>query len=247
VRDAAAGAGYVETMTAALAEKAWAVFQAIEAQGGLVAALESGAVKAMLAETSAARAKDVARRKDAITGVSEFPNLAEAPVTVLDAPHRERHAGGLPQHRIAEPFEALRDRADALGEKRPTVFMANMGRIADFNARATFMQNLFAAGGIAAAGNDGFSVPADAAAAFRQSGAKAACLASADKVYETLAVETVRALKEAGASPIVFAGKPGALEAALTQAGVTHFAFAGMDAIAFLTAVFDSSTQGALR
>ncbi len=165
VADAAAGSGYVEAMTDAIAARAWALFQEIERGGGLVQALESGTVKAMLAETAAARAKDVARRKEAITGVSEFPNLSEAPVATLDAPRRAVHAGGLPQLRVAEPFEALRERADALGESRPRVFMANLGRIADFTARATFLQNLLAAGGVAAPGNEGFATSAAAAGA----------------------------------------------------------------------------------
>jgi methylmalonyl-CoA mutase len=102
------------------------------------------------------------------------------------------------------------------------------------------MQNLLAAGGIAAPGNDGFASSAEAAAAFAASGARAACVASSDAVYETLAVETVRALKSAGARTIVFAGRPGALEAALTQAGVSQFAFAGADATAFLNLLFDA-------
>ena len=245
VTDAAAGSGYVEAMTGAIAERAWALFQEIERGGGLAAALENGTVQAMLAETAAARAKDVARRKQAITGVSEFPNLAEAPVAVLDALRRAARSGGLPQHRVAEPFERLRDRSDALGDRRPAVFMANLGRIADFTARATFMQNLLAAGGISAPGNDGFATADEAAAAFAASGADAACVASSDAVYETLAVETVKALKAAGARAIVFAGKPGALETALTQAGVTQFAFAGMDAVAFLSSLFDAITREA--
>jgi methylmalonyl-CoA mutase len=239
VSDAAAGSGYVETLTREIAEKAWGVFQSIERAGGLVAGLEAGTVKAMLAETAAARANDVARRKEAITGVSEFPNLAEVPAAVLDAPRRAPSGHGLTQHRVAEPFEALRDRADA-ASRRPAVFMAAMGRMADFTARAGFMQNLFAAGGIAAPVGEGFATTAEAAQAFAASGATAACLASSDTVYETLAVETVTALKAAGARTIVFAGRPGALEAALTGAGVTQFAFAGMDAVAFLDAILDA-------
>ncbi len=239
VSDPAAGSGYVETLTREIAEKAWGVFQSIERAGGLVAGLEAGTVKAMLAETAAARANDVARRKEAITGVSEFPNLAEVPAAVLDAPRRAPSGHGLIQHRVAEPFEALRDRADA-APRRPAVFMAAMGRMADFTARAGFMQNLFAAGGIAAPVGEGFATTAEAAQAFAASGATAACLASSDAVYETLAVETVTALKAAGARTIVFAGRPGALEAALTGAGVTQFAFAGMDAVAFLDAILDA-------
>ncbi len=45
VIDAAGGSFYVETLTRELAEMAWAAFQSIEAQGGMLAVLRSGAFK----------------------------------------------------------------------------------------------------------------------------------------------------------------------------------------------------------
>jgi len=65
----------------------------------------------------------------------------------------------LPRIRLAEPFEALRDASDRMCARtgaRPKIFLANLGGPADFTARATFAKNFFAAGGIEAAGNDGF-------------------------------------------------------------------------------------------
>jgi methylmalonyl-CoA mutase len=81
VIDAAGGSFYVETLTRELAEMAWAAFQSIEAQGGMLAVLRSGAFKREIDATWAQRQKDLARRKTPITGVSEYPNLREAALT----------------------------------------------------------------------------------------------------------------------------------------------------------------------
>jgi methylmalonyl-CoA mutase len=83
VADPAGGSGYVESLTQALAGKAWAAFQATEAAGGLIAALEAGAPQAAVATAREKRTANVARRRIPITGVSEFPNIDEPPVPVL--------------------------------------------------------------------------------------------------------------------------------------------------------------------
>ena len=58
-------------------------------------------------------------RNDALTGTSDFPHLAEAPVAVLDvkpaaakAQLWRSHSPPLPRIRLAEPFERLRDASD---------------------------------------------------------------------------------------------------------------------------------------
>jgi len=82
VADPAGGSWYVESLTDGLARAAWARFQDIERAGGMVAALRDGLVQSWLEATNATRATDIARRKRPITGVSEFPNLAEPDVDV---------------------------------------------------------------------------------------------------------------------------------------------------------------------
>ena len=72
--------------------------------------------------------------------------------------------------RLAAPFEALRDRSDAIKTKtgtRPKVFLANLGTAADFTARATFAKSFFETGGIEAVDNESFADPAKLAAAFK--------------------------------------------------------------------------------
>ena len=115
VADPAAGSGGVEALTDALVERGYALFQEIEKAGGLARALEGGAFQAEVAKTAAERAKNVARRKEPLTGASEFPDIHEKPVTVLaPAPAAPKaNPKALAPHRVAEAFEALRDQAEA--------------------------------------------------------------------------------------------------------------------------------------
>jgi len=238
VSDPAAGSGAVEDLTAKLIDTTWARFQEIEAAGGIVAALEKGLIQASVAEVQAARLKAIGSRKDPLTGASEFPAVKEAPVAVLAPmpPVPAAPAGALAPMRLAEPFEALRDSADAAAAKgrRPSVFLANLGGIADFTARTIFTKNFFEAGGIEALSNDGFASHEALVAAFRASGAKLACLCSSDAVYGAEAAAAAGLLAAAGAS-VYLAGRPGELEAALRQAGVGGFVYAGCDVVGTLT------------
>ncbi len=82
VADPAGGSGYVEALTEALARAGWAAFQAIEAEGGIVAALEGGLVAREVARVREARLRDIATRKAGLIGVSQFADLAPAGVEV---------------------------------------------------------------------------------------------------------------------------------------------------------------------
>ncbi len=231
VADPAAGAGGLEALTNALVERGYALFQEIEKAGGLASALEGGAFQAEIAKTAAERAKNVARRKDPLTGASEFPNIHEKPVTVLipaPAPPAA-NPNALAPHRVAEAFEALRDQAET-SAARPKIFLANLGPVAAFTARATFAKNFFEAGGVEALGNDGFADPAALAAAFKASGAKLAVLCSSDKVYAEQGVDAAKALTSAGAL-LYIAGRPGDLEAQWRAAGVRDFVHVGSDVL----------------
>jgi methylmalonyl-CoA mutase len=77
VVDPAGGCWFLEKLTDELAEAAWKLFQEIEAQGGAAKALVGGWVAEKIGATWDARLKNIKKRKDAITGVSEFPNLSE--------------------------------------------------------------------------------------------------------------------------------------------------------------------------
>jgi methylmalonyl-CoA mutase len=273
VADPGAGSGAFESLTRELCGAAWSLFQEIETAGGVATALERGSIQERVAAVCAEREKAVARRTDALTGTSEFPDLAEARADVLapfppisaPSPVEPRYSEGsatrkndpsrqqptwiggggtkrfvaLPCRRLAEPFEALRDASDrhlAKTGTRPKIFLANLGRLAEFTGRANYAKNFFEAGGIETVTNDGFASSAEMVAAFKGSGARLVCLCSSDEVYAAEAAEAARTLGAAGAARIYLSGRPAQLEASLTLAGVDTFVHVGCDALATLVA-----------
>ncbi|MGY3623027.1 methylmalonyl-CoA mutase family protein [Bradyrhizobium sp. USDA 10063] len=245
VSDPAAGSGGIEALTKEFCEAAWLLFQEIERAGGIFAALQQNLIQRKVAGTRVAREANIAKRRDVLTGASEFPNLHEADATVLEAKpivlplygEAKFKFDALSPMRLAEPFETLRDKSDASLKSsgaRPGIFLANLGTPADFTARATFAKSFFETGGIKALDSAGFSDPAALGKAFKASGAVIACLCSSDKVYAEHAAAAARALQAAGAKHIYLAGRPGELETALRASGVTDFIFAGCDALATL-------------
>ncbi len=255
VADPAAGSGGIEALTDELCAAAWAQFQEIERAGGIVAALASGMVQAAVAKTRATRDQSVTTRRTAITGTSEFPLLEEKAADVLDVTLRGDDAGQtapafapLASHRLAEPFEALRDRADAIlasSGKRPVIFLATLGTPAQFTARAGFASGLFEAGGIAATLHEGFAETGgtDLIAltdAFKASGASLACICGTDEAYASEGADAAMALMASGAAQVWLAGRPGEMEPALRAAGVSGFVFAGCDVLAALSICYDT-------
>ncbi|WP_034768910.1 methylmalonyl-CoA mutase family protein [Hyphomonas sp. CY54-11-8] len=231
VADPTGGAWFTETFANELAEAAWAEFQKIEGEGGYAASLMSGAFQGRVKATRDARAKDIAKRKIPVTGVSEFPLLEEIAAPVADQPHlrsgaeltdealqalvpdlppateTDATAEALEPIHLSADFETLRDKA-AAAPKPPAIFLATLGPLAEYTARADFARNLFAAGGLAAKEPP---VPpkdaAEAAAAFKASGCRIACICGSDARYTDEADAAAKALKEAGAQHVWIAGK----------------------------------------
>ncbi|UUZ61896.1 hypothetical protein [Nocardioides sp. B-3] len=112
------------------------------------------------------------------------------------------------------------------GEPASTpVFLATMGTVAAHTARATFATNLFAAGGVAvvAAGpTDGVE---SVLAAYN--GEKVVCPAGPDAAYAEWGTALATALRDAGATHVIIAGKP--------IDGVDDSCAMGVNALTFLT------------
>lgn len=235
VDDPAGGSGYIESMTHELASAAWTLFQQIEAGDGAIAAITSSGFPAMVADARAALEEDIARRKEALTGISEFPNIAEKMPDVLMPAPKVASTGPMPAMRMAASFEALRDQADTAAE-RPAAFLATLGTAAEFNPRAMFTANALASGGIAVITGEGGTDVAAIADAARASGSALAVICSTDAHYAGHGAALASALEAAGITHIWFAGRGGDLEAALSDAGVSRFLHAGCDMIEMLHA-----------
>jgi methylmalonyl-CoA mutase len=186
VLDPGGGSWHVEDLTRRLAERAWEHFQEVESLGGFVDARDY--VVAEIERVRDRRWDDIAHRRTALTGVNEYPNLAEAPLPArTDTAAVARYAAG---------FEALRDRSDAhlaATGARPKALLLPLGPLAEHNIRSTFATNLLASGGIEAV-SDG----ADSA--------NVAVICGTDARYATEASAAVDAARKAGVSHVLLAG-----------------------------------------
>lgn len=256
VDDPGAGSWAIEAETEQLARAAWAMMQAIEAEGGLIAALRSGWLTAALEATAAERLRRVARRQEPITGVSEFAELdGRMPPPGESAPSADASAfdwlrsvsklGGesspevlrvAKAHRDSEPFEALRARSEH--GARPTAFLATSGPLATWKARGDWTTNALAAGGIGVVVSESSDEPTVVAAQFAASGAQIAVIVSADEQWAAILQPLAAALRAAGAKAVVLAGRyPDA--SALSALGVDISVFAGCDLVALLESLHD--------
>ena len=221
-----------------LCEAAWAAFQEIEAEGGLVDSLRNGKLQARVANIRAQREEKIAHRQIELTGTSAVSQSRRGRGGTLDVPRRKvedviaaRMGSGnadladlaragregssspvtsadntpalnvdaLPSVRDSEPFEALRDAADAAtaaGRDRPRVFLGQPRSFGGARHPRDWIGNLLAAGGIDAEGNDGFTNSADAGKAFAESGAAIACICGTDETYGQLADATAGGTQE---------------------------------------------------
>jgi methylmalonyl-CoA mutase len=191
VLDPAGGSWFAEDLTKSLAEQAWKHFQDIESRGGFQVARDY--VAGQINEVANRRADDIAHRRTAVTGVNEYPNLAEPPLPpIQQMPHGDSLEAVV---RYAAGFEALRDRSDAFMRKtgsRPTVLLLPLGPLAEHNVRATFATNLLASGGIEAVTEDPH--------------AKVAVICGTDARYASEASAAIDAARNSGISHVLLAG-----------------------------------------
>jgi methylmalonyl-CoA mutase len=222
VSDPAGGSYAAELLTDELSRAGWAEFQRIESAGGIEAALTDGSLQARIDEVAARRADQIAHRRRAITGLTEFPNLEE---TRLE---REPDPVSREVRRYGAAFEAMRDEPAS----KP-VFLATLGSAAAHTPRATFMANLLAAGGIptmAAGHTEGVESLLSAYEA--QDKPAVVCLCGTDAAYQEWGADAIAALRRDGATWVILAGKPS--DRTVRGDLVDDSAAMGVDALTFL-------------
>ena len=169
VVDPAGGSWYVESLTDQIAVAAWAPFGELESGGGMPAVLLDGSLAERASPRSVTHAsRGWRRRKEPITGVSEFADIgrgaprrdrarpahpalacARARAPVVSASARPPSARRCPGSGGPRSSKRLRDASDgylAATGARPKVFLVNLGPVAVHTARATFAKNFFEAG-----------------------------------------------------------------------------------------------------
>jgi methylmalonyl-CoA mutase len=233
VLDPAGGSWFVEDLTKQLAQGAWEHFQAVEDRGGFVDAHDY--IADQIADISARRADDIAHRRTAITGVNEFPNLAEPALPQSDS-LGQPDVGNL--QRYAAGFEALRDRSDAFLARtgsRPKALLLPLGPLAEHNIRTTFAANLLASGGIEAVNPGTVDAESVAAALSDAESPNVAVICGTDKRYGTEAAGAVDAARSAGVSRVYLAGPEKAVAEADPEHRPDEFLTAKINAIEALS------------
>ncbi len=315
VIDPAGGSYFVEKLTAEVAEKAWQMFQGIEAAGGMLQAVQKGIPQQHVAGVAKKRKDDIAKRKAIIVGTNFSADLKEEkPLTcfpdydVFYSQRKQylntyRQARGKGQqtvitdkinglktiftdgasdktvtagtelflagatmgevssatvtsgkiltvpplelHRQAEIFERLRDAVEVYKEKTgsavgPKLFLATMGTMAQYKARADFSLSFFEIGGfhVIAPQGPGFETAEAAVIATQESGAGVVVICSTDELYPQWVAPIVSGLKEKNPGVIVvLAGYPKDQVETYKAAGVDEFIFLGADAVQILSGI----------
>lgn len=222
--DPAGGSYYVEYLTDWLAQQAWALFQEVEKQGGLLKALESGFVQAQIAPVAAQRITNIERRKDVLVGINMYPNLSEIPLADAILAEQDATPPAIPPLRLAESYETLRRNAAAYHQHTgapPRIFLANLG---SYRARADFTTGFFEVGGFEIINNGRFASPEEAAQAALDSGASAVVICSTDDDYPQIVPPLVSQIRTQNPDTVVIlAGYPPDQIGAYRAAGVDEF------------------------
>ena len=242
--DPAGGSYYVEWLTDQLAEKAWLLFQEVEARGGMLSALQAGLPQKWVGETAVARTTQLAKRKDVFVGVNQYANLSEtlsvnsnqSPSSKLQAPGSNLQITPIKPIRLAEPFESLRAWAEqyaATHGKRPQIFLVNMGPLRQHKARAEFTRGFFEVGGFELIDSAGFETAEAAAQAALDSRAQAVVICSTDDTYPDIVPPLVQKIKnERAETAVILAGYPKDQIEAYKAAGIDAFIHLGADCLA---------------
>ncbi len=108
VADPLAGSYYVESLTAELAEKAWALMEEVESLGGMTRAVASGMPKLRIEESAARRQAMIDRGDEVIVGVNKYKPAAQTHVEILDIDNMAVREGQIARLRATR---AARDEA----------------------------------------------------------------------------------------------------------------------------------------
>jgi methylmalonyl-CoA mutase len=137
-------------------------------------------------------------------------------------------------HRASEGFEEIRDAVEVYKEKkdcRPKLFLANMGSLSQYKARADFSKGFFEVGGFDVIYPKGFNTSEAAVNAALKSEARVMVICSTDETYPELVPPITKAIKDKKSDiVVVLAGNPKDQIEEYRKSGVDEFIYLGADA-----------------
>ena len=117
VVDPLAGSYYVESLTAKLAEDAWALIQEVDEMGGMTKAVASGMPKLRIEESAARRQAMIDRGDEVVVGVNKYRLAEQDPIDILDVDNvavREAQVARLEKIRASRDEAACQAALDEL-------------------------------------------------------------------------------------------------------------------------------------
>lgn len=200
VVDPAGGSWYIETLTNELAEKAWALFQKIEAKGGILEGLKMNWLQQEIDEVFTRKKLDAETRKQSIVGTNVYAKLDESVIcTKIETVKDQTKIEIIPQRRLAEPFEELRSKAKFLEKHKgaaPTVGLLCLGQLKHHKARLDFMKGFLSAGGIKMVESTPIFTVDEASLYLNEQPSKFICICGTNEQYELFGHEILTALKQ---------------------------------------------------
>ncbi len=222
VFDPAAGSGFLDTLTDDLVKAGYATLQALEAEGGVVAALVAGHFQKRVLAVQAKRDEDARSRTRGMVGVSHYPSSVDTlPVTppmTRSTEVREEWGLALQYWRPAQAFEHLRHQVAAL-PKVPKVALVTLGDAKSSAARRDYVQQALSVCGL---------TPIDLEFSLLDQEIDLVVLCGSDEDYRSLGAEAVRRAKSMGVRLVLIAGHP---TEDLVQAGADEFLHLGCNFI----------------
>lgn len=118
-----AGSYYIESLTAEIAEKAWALIEEVEELGGMTKAIEAGIPKLRIEEAAARKQARIDSGQDIIVGVNKYRLEKEDPLHILDVDNqmvRKQQVERLEQIKADRDTQKVRDNLHQLTEAAKT-------------------------------------------------------------------------------------------------------------------------------
>jgi len=172
--------------------------------------------------------------EDAVDAFIEGASIGEISKSIRASAEKGISVQPLKQFRLAEMFEELRLSAEAFKSKtgsKPKIFLATMGPLKQFKARADFSRAFFEVGGFEIIYPNGFNSTDNAVKAAIDSEAQAVVICSTDDTYPELVPPIVKGIKEKSKDTVVIlAGYPKDQIEKHKKSGVDDFIYLGADA-----------------
>ncbi len=183
----------------------------------------------------------------AIEAYLEGATLGEVSGSLRTSAEKGISVEPIKQFRLAEIFEDLRVTSDNFKKKtgsKPKVFLATMGPLKQFKARADFSRAFFEIGGFEIVYPNGFATADEAVKSAIESKAQAVVICSTDDTYPELVPQLVKGIKEKSKSTaVILAGYPKDQIDEHRKSGVDDFIYLGADAHKIISSLLKKIIQ----